>query len=960
MRNFMSNYITRTVHSEEITKIFNRVTKLFPHFKLGARHLICTHRSRQQSFSDMLDRAIFCGLKGSMEHPRTKVYVLANLARDILAYFIILCADEQNTVRGEFQAIYRVIESRASALVGDFSRDFFENLMNNVFGVGKHTLKDSSNISTIKRRANVITHWPMRLFRRTSHTNTSVQDMTYSDILKDFHFAIYQSKDSILTGQDTGAWSMVRELYTRTMERAGETPSSMKEVSFILQVDRACRDYSPPLLIGGGIVGGLRVIRKKYFENVVELACSDTKGYPIRELLKDAKVYMYAPLIQGIINVLTTCGATKEDILPYTRLLSAEADELFNLPEEKQKRAEAILLESIKICDEVIAAMGKSPSRERELKIIRGEIMMINKILLGSKLVLPQKVTPEQEIVIDALVEECARVWERFMGTGSKPSNSAYSKKAHAEFPYFSKVYKTVAQPEEIADIAMEGLETANISESAAVEKQEKPAEPAEPSFTASTLDLPESVSSTPAEACVEEAASPNDVSANIPSVIRTISSAPLVKKASPSSSIFSTPVSGGVGQSPKEQPCSDMRCKVYSVGEEDQHLKKLSAAIDVQEESEKRGKRIDELRQYFGGLKYACFYSRNVPDHLKNLFKCAPSIYNKVKRLYDRNFTDVLAVEEIRVCRRSMFRDAYSEILNARPDSEILMHLRDDIIVTKYMDMLKERTIEKLIALEREKKEKELHKAREKPKLKGVKRLMKKVSSAFESFFKKQEVLPSVEEELHNWEVSRREEMDSEVIFTKNSSQRVSHGFLNVSKALVDLIKYTPGYVYRKTPETVDVTEKYAAWIDREEPVDYEEIKKNPDQLRALSMVFNRYIRNYNGGVVSKYLYVAIAERAGKVPLEKVDYGMGLMMLATMGSNTLWLLKHVVYTVEQVAKYEETNFMSYQSIVNIVAPNLLADDVPYSMDTFVIVLEMAHSLFAATRNISFMEEFYA
>ncbi|KAI5148596.1 hypothetical protein NEAUS05_1450 [Nematocida ausubeli] len=970
----MSKTLAAPRDVDVVISIFNTLSRPFACLCKGVAHLRSV-RASIQPLHEKIDAAVLQSFEGSREHKKTKVFVLGHLAKEMRAYFLGLPAGRTRKGEKQYRFIHEVLRNKAHALIGDLNGDFFENLMNNVFGVEKKTTGNNTDVQIGRKSAQSITHWPMRLFRNTGDISTSIQDMEYYDILKEFHYAVYQSKNSILTGQNTDVWALIRELYTRTIGRTGTTPSSIDEVLFVLLIDKACRDYSPPLLIGGGVVGSLRIRRKIYFENAVRMVCTDLRNYPIRKILKSGKIYMYAPLIQGVMNVLTELGTCKKDLSAFHELLDMEIQETSSLPEMEREKAEEILKETCRISEEIRTESALPKSEERDRNIASLEAQMITQIILGSEAVKGHRCTQQQEAQIDKLVEECTATWEKIIPaieSTSTPAPSAlyfaaprdtvHKDGLTAECTYTSSIYH-----EELHLSTFHGARAASriaphnarsnstcrnppsINEGAEEEKVNK-------------IDISNSKdSANPASKIASVEITADTPLKSSPSLIRAGGSEPSGKKkelgGSPASSATLTV---SVGQVPKESPCSDSRCHVHTVEKEDMHLQRLSAPLDIQEESQKRQQRMEELRQYFGGLKYASFYTRNVPDHLKNLFKNTPHIYNKVKKLYDREFTDVLAKEEIRVCRRSMFRDAYSEMMNARESSEILMHVKDDVIVTKYMDTLKEQTIEKLIATEKAKKREAILQSRQVPKLKGIKKLLRKISKTFEEFFYAPVPLLSVEEELSEWEDARRKEMQDEVVFTKNSSQRVSHGFLNVSKALVDLMQYTPGYVYRKQPETVDVKEKYAAWIDREEPIDYEAVKSNPDELRALSMVFNRYIRNYNGGIISKYLYVAVAERANKVPAEKIDYGLGLLMLPTMGSNILWLLKHVVYTIEQAAKHSEKNAVSYQGIVNIVAPNLLADDVPYTMETFVIALEIAHSLFAAVRNISFLEQFFA
>ncbi|KAI5189126.1 hypothetical protein NEMIN01_0292 [Nematocida minor] len=952
---------------EAAAEVFKNLSRVFPCFSLGTKYLQ-TKCKPAASFPEKIEVAVSFSLKGCHKHPRTQTYALAFLVRELMIYFTLLPQEQQNLFRKDLQSVYDAARTRSMFLLGDFNGDFFENLMKNVFGMSKEIIEDPAEKGFVKQAAEMVMHWPMRLFTKNNYKTCPVHQMAYSELLKEFECAISRDKDRVLNGQNSGEWSVIRELYIRTMERVGTTPSSMKEILFILKIDKACRDYSPSLLIRGGIVGSLRINRKKYLDNTIAALISKPEEYSVGELLRVSKECEYFGIIENILKKLVEEGAEKSDLQPFNSLMEIEVAEALEAPQEARKeRSELLAAESHRMCEEVLEEMAKSPSKKRDISILRKEITMVNRILLNQKVdSIMKRNSSSQEDKIDLIVRECEEVWNKFIRKISackkteqnldasnlrSETREELKKEEEIEFSYFSilcseKMNKT----EDTANTEEEPkTEDPTVIRS---EKKEKASTQTEEKEELAKIDPSKSISVGEGRAdpaLIRSATSPSLISATAPSLPSKAVAPPAV----------STPISVmSIGQSPKEPVCSDVRCREHKIKEEDVHLLETSAEVDEAEEKKKKPQRLDEIREYFGGLRYACFYSKNFPDPLRHVLKTTPWVYQRIKTLYDRGFTQKLEQGHVSVCRRSLFRDAYIELVNARETSEIVNQLRDEVIVNKYMETLKKQTIEKMIVMEKAEKMKKIEEeSQKKQKQKFSTKIIDRIASFFDLCFTKKVPVPTAEEEIDTWEFERRKQMQSEVVFTKNVSDKVSLGFLNVSRALVDLIGHTPGYVYRKQPDAVSPEERYREWIIQEIPVDYNQVRNNPDELRALSMVFNKYIRSFNGGIISKYLYIAVAERAKKVPVDKVDYGLGLLMLATMGANALWLLKHVVYTIEKVAEHEEANFVSYQNIVNIVAQNLLADDVPYTMDTFAVTLELAHSLFAVTRNISFIEE---
>lgn len=927
----MNQRTNRHIHA--LIEIFENLSRPFPCFGLSIRYLRNNALSAA-SFPEKLEGCIRCSFKGIRKVSAVQIYAVACLIKELLLYFTLLPAEEQDAFRANMQIVYENAQRLSLFHMGDLNGGFFENLMKNIFGISKEIIEEQKPKSFIKETASMVFEWPFKIFGITSYKNTPVERMAYSELLKEFGNAVSRDKSEILNGQSSGTWSALRELYIRTIDRTGTVPSSVNEITFILQIDKACRDYSPSLLICGGIVGSLKTKRRAYMKSVIGLVISSPESYPIRDVLKASKESEYFEIIEDAIKSLTDKGASTKDIEPFRCLLSVQPKDFKKDADIKKKNKAEIAEESQWMCEEVLLEMDKPVTEKKELAVLKKEITMINKILLLQRSAFSKQVAPEYEAEIEETIKECEDIWNRVMHpvsagvneepitTQSEKVNELVSEKTNelipkkesgeSEFTYFSiHCSEAMKEPQETTHVAAETKE----------EKTDKP------------------------EEHTEQVASPSF----IPAVNSKPSSSTVVSPKPSARTVVS------IGQSEKELQCSDIRCKEYSVKEEDSHLTVVLKEVDETEEISKRPQRIEELKEYFGGLSYACFYSRNFPDPLRHLLKTSPEMYKRVEVLYNKEFTEALEHNHICVCRRSLFRDAYIELVNARENSEILNQLKDDVIMRTYMDTLKKQTLEKTIAIEKAEKMKSFETSRKTEEPTKTSKIINKISRLFKKCLPKKVPLPSMEEEIAAWEEKRRVQLHHEIVFTKNTSDKIAPGFMNVSKALVDLAVYTPGYIFRKRPDGIDIDERYNQWIVEGLPVDYAQVKANPEELKALSLVFNRYIRQFNNGIVTKYLYIAIAERAKKIPANKIDYGLGLIMLSTLGSSTLWLLKHVVYTIEQVSKYEKTNFVSYQSIVNIVSQCLLSDDISFCMDTFSIGLEIGHSLFAAVRNVSFM-----
>ncbi|OAG32018.1 hypothetical protein NEDG_00493 [Nematocida displodere] len=411
-----------------------------------------------------------------------------------------------------------------------------------------------------------------------------------------------------------------------------------------------------------------------------------------------------------------------------------------------------------------------------------------------------------------------------------------------------------------------------------------------------------------------------------------------------------------GVGSLPKELRVSDERCWVHTISPTDEHLKIPGQELDGEQELLRIKETEEDLKKFFGGIRSACFYSKDFPDRFKWLLSKKADTFSLVQPLFDEEFTSFLGTAPECVHRQSLYRDAHKELFKNNSGKKLLEgygtdgRKSDEFISELEKDIFRER-----LADARKKKEEELSQ----PPKKARKSFFKKVASGFKMsvacLFKSPEPKQTKEELMEEWEAEEVRKLKKTPFLIKKGAP-VSLAFIRICKALSQTLSTSEGGVFRVAPRDIDVSQRFNEYIYQGKEIDCDLLKRNTEEQKALSIVFNRYIRSFNNGIISKDLYTAIAPRIGAEESETIDYGLGLMLLATLDPGTIWLLKHVAYTVDLAGTFVENNLMSYSNIVNMIAPNLLASDVPMSLDTPRIAIEIAHSLLAAARNVSFMK----
>jgi len=810
--------------------------------------------------------------------------------------------------RTDFLAIYDTVRSKGLLLLAQSNNEFFEIVMRKTFNVSRAALEEKEESAS----EGTPTHEEPAKEKKISDIvglfRLSAEAMNEENLLKEFRRierACRQPKEK----NDVRGWSVSRELYTRTLYRSSGVPNSIEEVGLVFRLYRACRELAPPALRNGGVVGYLRDLEKEYLKLSVKMTTrKEGTRFKTKELLDLADRH-------GFMEIF--CEMEK-----FVR--ETEEETRYKNSKESQRKTEEII-EKIKTAREMAV---KYRTEREDLQNSFLDYLEMEEILNGKEgsgeeheLISESGAGTGRSGTVNASYEsEKSEVSEDVSGNSTGTDGTRNRKDVTAEL-----LREKHSLEKKLGDRSKKMVEED-------IEKVFADLEEAWDGYFAYSESLrlgafPMAAPEDEAEEVLQK--SPEVVSAGV----RIITE---------------------IGKVKKNKGENDPRCALTRVLLEDAHLKENSE-LDEEEEA-KSGKEHEDLKRMFGGLKYAAFYSRNFPQRLKNLLSKEKHLYGHVKKLFDKEFTHTLAIEPERVHREMMYRDAYRELFRLANTKGLIEDLYNDTRkVDDFVEELKNIVVKKKVAEAKEKREIAIIAAKRKKNKNKIKKIFLKVKRFVTGLWDRTEK-PTKEELAREWEIECTEKIRSSIFFTKHPSDKVSPGFLNVAKALTQVISTSTGGVFRLTPEGIKPTERYNQWINEEKDVDVMRALGNTEEQKALAIVFNRYIRGFNGGIVSEDLYIALKDRIHTQDKKEVDYGLGLLLLATMDANTLWLLKHVVYTVDEVSKHVGNNLMCYGDIVNMIAPNFLAKDVPMTMETPGAAIEIAHSILAAVRNISFME----
>ncbi|KAI5181674.1 hypothetical protein NEOKW01_1842 [Nematocida sp. AWRm80] len=359
-----------------------------------------------------------------------------------------------------------------------------------------------------------------------------------------------------------------------------------------------------------------------------------------------------------------------------------------------------------------------------------------------------------------------------------------------------------------------------------------------------------------------------------------------------------------------------------------------------------------DQLQTYFKKSPYMCMYYNNMPQELKDSIK-----EEQIVRLFDNQFTEEIAKGKEIVQIDSLVADAHREFFPPGHHSHLIEPIPNH---EKYPDIIKELVRLSVKAKFKEacdRKQKELMKraaARQNTLFKKFKRFIRPVTNIFSMCSGKSTDLDQL---FETWRNEYIEEVTATTKISHPVYPPVAPGFINVCAALCNLIPKSTEGTFRIAPAKVCVKTRYREYIEENKPIDYAAVGESPDEIKALAMVFKWYIRNYNNGIISGELSHAILCRLTTQNTQEIDYTLGLIVASLLNSNAIWLLMHVVYTIEECAKHEKTNKMSYNSILNMVAPNLLAPEAQTSIESIDVAIEVSHSLFAVIRRMYFIKD---
>ncbi|KAI5191951.1 hypothetical protein NECID01_1719 [Nematocida sp. AWRm77] len=884
-------------HFVFFSQIFQILSKKYPKYIQNTVDLAAS--SKNSSLSQSVVRSLRFAVRKSKSDrkPRSlQIYPLALLCRAMLLYYKSLASKEKRAVQKEFSEIYDFIRTRAVLCVYQKSQEFFENLMQRTFRVDKSILDPEKEEGAARKGSTPRTKYCI-ISGTEGIMSIPVEEMGNKQLLKEFEETEKCARRR--TGvQYTGAWSVARELYSRTLGKSKGVPKDTEEMYFVFRLSKACRDLSPAILENGGIVGDLKELQRLYTQNVVRMflfpektdKLPEQREAHVLEILKAAQRYSYVYLfeeMQAHARSIAEERAGKEAGV-HAR---AVVDSLERAAEAVQKHVQyrrdvkrkPTLWDMLNIRERGLKTLDAGSSEDEEAYGASHEISRIGGVLLQEQAELEMfevKEAEEQKLLGDAesAVLLCAQEWGAL---------------------YAQVVPSAKVPPSPLQSVVLSSFHSLS-RERARVEKP------------------------------VAGTQSPEQVSAQPRKTIE-------------------------VGKVEKEKASVHPQCEVSETPLADTHLKKgAGEGLD----GPGRDKALGDLRKMFAGLKYTCFHSKDLSERVKVLLHEDAKMFSLAKGLFSEEFTLSLGKEPERVHRQTLYRSAHREVFGEAKTKMFIDEFRQDgQKVEEVLRYLKECAMEKTVQSARAKKEKEISTPSKAEKKGLVAKACRRIKKALSFWFgtKKKKITP--EEKLKEWEKTYTEHLSKTISFTKYPSEGVALGFLRVAKALAETVSTSTGGVFRLSPSGVDLSERYAEYIEQNVHPDYEAIRKNTEEQKALSIVFNRYIRRFNGGVISGSLYTAVADRVKTIGKKDVDYSLGLILLSTLDPNTLWMLKHAVYAIDRVSQYVENNLMSYNNIVNMVAPNLLAADVPLTLDTPAIAIEMAHALFAVVRNVSFMEK---
>ncbi|KAI5172915.1 hypothetical protein NEFER03_1921 [Nematocida sp. LUAm3] len=1002
---------TSMIHlSKEDQKVYKELMSLLvSSSKMNPLFLVCAFQMKKStarglSFSEKVlisMRYAFAANKVQSVTKERMFYSMTLLARDLIAHYVCLEGKQKESLQQEFLNIYNFVKIKAIVNLFSIKGAFFENLMERLFGVNIREILEACP----ERKSNS-SDSPVQV------PGGRVEDKTDEEL--NHLFLEYEANpQKIANGQRTKEWLVAKELYRRSLLSAKKENRTIEEILFIFRLDKACRDLSPSALIHCGIIGKIKDIRETWITHLIDELEQEKSDTKMKEVLSAIQKYYFMPVLDALIERMQKDKPEEykdiENILIDLRDTLGEIRNASLSLQSNEELKEAMFQEQCQMDRKLVRALIADHANAQAEMITQAkrEISSINKTLLAQKLcpnnskILQEMTRGEGEI--RKMIKKCLGFWRRVKGypereevvvsiisvvdaeepTQEKPSvspkdlpvdaapqdasDATISHEVSSEDPIHTtmhtSIHNTMHTPSLILPSNEEQTNTKctspehieeGIEEDVKEGKDEGIEEGKDEEIEEETQNKKET--STPLF-CSPETDQTDSLLVSLKEESPVQASTSTAEKRKPLSSLPIGGVTGGmggIGAIPKEEICSDERCKIHYV---EKNNANFFSDVLISVDPLKRPSALEEYKALFAGLRYCCLYECELTQEMKQMIHHEKKLFS-VKPLFDSEFSDTLRKEPERVHRQLLYKEAHKSLALGEGKNTLIKEWPVQKKIQEVLFFLRECAIKQKVASEKAKKQKEIKDIKEKRKNRSI---FSKTVSSVKKFIRKLKgkEVPSLSEEelLQRWEREYIIEQRASLSFTKHPSEGIAPGFFSVCEALCTALDASTGGVFRESPRSVDVKQRYIEYIDEGKPVDIEEVKKNPDELKALSIVFNRYIRAFNGGIISGDLYSALSQLVSLENPTEIDYPLGQVLLCTMDPNSIWLLKHVVYTVEQVSTFQSNNLMSYNSIVNMVAPNLLSNDVTFSLETPGIAIEMTHALFSAVRNTLFLEK---
>ncbi|KAI5185401.1 hypothetical protein NEHOM01_0816 [Nematocida homosporus] len=957
-------------HVDNFIRMFKLLSIANPRMLVSA-HRLMLDKPSSFSLSEAVEPALRVGLApfphNSEIERNLNVYFCLVICREILGYYVTFTRNERIHLYFDYFNIYEMIQIKAQDNVSDMKAENFEKHMKDLFGLNKADVEISALEFFRKADRASLGEKP---FPPTFGFISSTGDLTHKALHDQFNYfnAVAMSKCVTEKMDDPTAWSVARELYLRVLRPGAQRPRNLGEVEFIFALDLACREWASTLLNGDWMVGDLKLLRNDWMEIVAADQVARRRDGAkavwrptMHELLVLIGKYRFIAMLDVLsAHAVAIVGSQRMAVFSHLKtVLVGRQNEILerrqlNMREQGPSTKETLLnqmmvrelIEKAKAASYLANSVPKSLGNTGFGGGIPGQD-------LTSRIELYQSARGVDctDTGLTNVIEKCVGLWETVLAEtdgqevvldeGAESEDGEGVDGASVDGEQAKKDEEVKGEKVKKGEVKSEKVK----KEEFKVDMNAKAAKPVQSTIV--THPRPETSQPSTILANSNESIAPLSNQAN-PSTNQTNSLSPAQISAKPKC----TMPAGGVGSIAKELICSDARCLYNQVNLIDNHLIINPMPTDRPETH------LEVTRNFFGGLKFACAYAQGLPKEAQYICQGGGSSGPWIKGLFDPKFSAAIGASPERVNRSNLFTEAHERIFYAIPGNRV-RNLEETATekARAVIDYLKTRAIIGHMMVARAKKRKELELAQAKPPKTVVQQVFSKISKFTRKLFNCKAKAVNIQTEMMAWEEEYAAELKKKVVLIKYPTVGVAPGFLNVARALSEVLDASTGGVFRiKPPMNIDVKQLYIDYIEEAKPIDLAKLRKNPDEMVGLAAVFNRYIREFNGGVISHDLYMSLRWNTCNANTTTIDYSLGQIILSALDPNTLWLLKHVVYTIEKAAAQEKANRLSYNSLINLVSINLFAQDIPASMEFLQESIEMTHSLFAAVRNISFIE----